>query len=86
MAVYSSSRYPSTLPESLRLRPGGLTTSQFSLYEDFVRMPRQLNGAGYGSPQGGFVGKEEFEGATDEPVQTIQAVEQFTVCVYGPTL
>lgn len=38
LAVYSSSRYPSTLPESLRLRPGGLTAAQVRVYEDFTRV------------------------------------------------
>ncbi|KAJ1537025.1 hypothetical protein HK096_005081 [Nowakowskiella sp. JEL0078] len=39
VAIYSASRYPSTLPESLRLKPGGLTTQQFRVYEDFGARP-----------------------------------------------
>jgi CCR4-NOT transcription complex subunit 1 len=40
MNVYANSRYPSTLPETLRLRPGGLTPQQLRVYEDFMRLPR----------------------------------------------
>lgn len=43
MAVYASSRYPSTLPESLRLKPNGLSSHQLRVYEDFARIPRQIS-------------------------------------------
>lgn len=41
MAVYAASRYPSTLPEALRLKPGGLSVTQMRVYEDFARTARQ---------------------------------------------
>jgi CCR4-NOT transcription complex subunit 1 len=78
LAVYSSSRYPSTLPESLRLRPGGLTAPQFRLYEDFTRL-RGLFGEN-AAPQNGVAPQQHREGP-EEPYQTPQAVEVFTVCV-----
>ncbi|TPX41510.1 hypothetical protein SeLEV6574_g06049 [Synchytrium endobioticum] len=40
MSVYAASRYPSTLPETLRLKAGGLTMQQLRVYEDFARMSR----------------------------------------------
>ncbi|KAJ3255219.1 hypothetical protein HDU77_003760 [Chytriomyces hyalinus] len=40
VSVYAASRYPSSLPEPLRLKPNGLTASQFRVYEDFSRMTR----------------------------------------------
>ncbi|KAJ3055880.1 hypothetical protein HK097_008877 [Rhizophlyctis rosea] len=40
MQVYAASRYPSTLPEPLRLKPGGLSLQQFRVYEDFTRIAR----------------------------------------------
>ncbi|KAJ3103919.1 hypothetical protein HDU97_009731 [Phlyctochytrium planicorne] len=40
VAIYAASRYPSTLPDSLRLKPGGLSTSQLRVYEDFSRIIR----------------------------------------------
>ncbi|KAJ3332113.1 hypothetical protein HDU76_001257 [Blyttiomyces sp. JEL0837] len=42
VSVYASSRYPSSLPDSLRLKPGGLTLAQLRVYEDFARLPRQV--------------------------------------------
>ncbi|KAI8808354.1 CCR4-Not complex component, Not1-domain-containing protein [Cladochytrium replicatum] len=42
MQVYAGSRYPSSLPESLRLKPGGLTQQQLRTYEDFARLPRHV--------------------------------------------
>ncbi|KAI8608596.1 CCR4-Not complex component, Not1-domain-containing protein [Chytriomyces sp. MP71] len=38
--VYAASRYPSSLPEPLRLKPNGLTASQLRVYEDFSRISR----------------------------------------------
>ncbi|KNC97024.1 CCR4-NOT core subunit CDC39 [Spizellomyces punctatus DAOM BR117] len=43
MAVYAASRYPSTLPEPLRLKIGGLNVQQFRVYEDFSRVSRQMS-------------------------------------------
>ena len=40
--VFGASRYPSALPEALRLRTGGLTTPQLSVYEDFSRIKSLL--------------------------------------------
>jgi CCR4-NOT transcription complex subunit 1 len=36
--AYGSSRYLSALPESLRLRPGGLSSGQLNVYDDFSRI------------------------------------------------
>ncbi|KAI8922013.1 CCR4-Not complex component, Not1-domain-containing protein [Powellomyces hirtus] len=38
MAVYAASRYPSTLPDPLRLKIGGLNGQQLRVYEDFSRV------------------------------------------------
>jgi CCR4-NOT transcription complex subunit 1 len=38
MSIFGASRYPSLLPESLKLKPGGLTLSQIRVYEDFMRI------------------------------------------------
>jgi len=46
MTVYAASRYPSTLPESLRLKAGGLTLSQLRVYEDFGRLSRSISSQG----------------------------------------
>lgn len=43
LSVYAASRYPSALPELLRLLPGGLTSQQMQVYEDFARVPHSLN-------------------------------------------
>ncbi|KAI9341268.1 CCR4-Not complex component, Not1-domain-containing protein [Zopfochytrium polystomum] len=40
VTVYAASRYPSSLPETLRLKAGGLTQSQLRVYEEFIRGPR----------------------------------------------
>ncbi len=40
LPAYTASRYPSTLPEMLRLKTVGLTTSQMRVYEDFSRVSR----------------------------------------------
>lgn len=40
VSIYAASRYPSSLPELLRLKPGGLSINQLRLYEDFSRVPR----------------------------------------------
>ncbi|CAB4419785.1 unnamed protein product [Rhizophagus irregularis] len=46
MSVYSGiSRYMSTLPEPLRLKPNGLLPQQLRVYEDFSRIPRLSNQA-----------------------------------------
>ncbi|KAI9365956.1 CCR4-Not complex component, Not1-domain-containing protein [Zopfochytrium polystomum] len=40
ISIYASSRYPSSLPDILRLKPGGLTPSQLRVYEEFIRGSR----------------------------------------------
>ncbi|KAJ3184471.1 hypothetical protein HDU85_001776 [Gaertneriomyces sp. JEL0708] len=45
MAVYTASRYPSTLPDPLRLKIGGLNAQQLRVYDDFLRLPRPAPGA-----------------------------------------
>jgi CCR4-NOT transcription complex subunit 1 len=42
MAVFSASRYPSTLPEPLRLRATGLSEQQLSIYQSFENVPHAL--------------------------------------------
>ncbi|KAJ3220906.1 hypothetical protein HK099_003913 [Clydaea vesicula] len=64
-AIYSSSRYPSTLPESLRLKPNGLALQQLRVYEDFARLPR-------------IVAQEQTFAEENVPLQTAQAVDKFT--------
>lgn len=45
MAVYAASHYPSTLPDPLRLKPGGLLPHQVRVYEDFARISRPMSAA-----------------------------------------
>ena len=40
MSIFTSGRYPASLPEALRPRPGGLQPAQRRVYEDFGRIPR----------------------------------------------
>jgi CCR4-NOT transcription complex subunit 1 len=40
MSVYAQGRYPSSLPEVLRPKPGHLQPVQQRVYEDFARLPR----------------------------------------------
>ncbi|KAJ3054880.1 hypothetical protein HDU99_007674, partial [Rhizoclosmatium hyalinum] len=40
--VYAASRYPSSLPEPLKLKSNGLTPSQYRVYDDFSRMARHV--------------------------------------------
>ena len=40
MSIFTSGRYPASLPEALRPKPGGLQPAQRRVYEDFGRIPR----------------------------------------------
>ena len=40
MSIFTSGRYPASLPEALRPKPGGLQPAQRRVYEDFNRIPR----------------------------------------------
>merc|ERR1712185_261590 len=40
MSIFTSGRYPATLPEALRPRAGGLLPAQRRVYDDFGRIPR----------------------------------------------
>ncbi|KAJ3214619.1 hypothetical protein HDU67_001427 [Dinochytrium kinnereticum] len=40
VAIYAASRYPSSLPDPLRLKAGGLTPLQLRVYEDFSRIAK----------------------------------------------
>lgn len=86
MAVYTSSRYPSTLPESLRLKPNGLSPHQLSVYEDFARisrqtpsqdMPDRVRGPSGGTPHDYAAGGQ----SEDSSFQTGPAIEKYTVRV-----
>jgi len=52
MSIFTSGRYPASLPEALRPKAGGLLPAQRRVYEDFSRIPRvtaalaQQSGAG----------------------------------------
>ncbi|KAJ3063752.1 hypothetical protein HDU98_000453, partial [Podochytrium sp. JEL0797] len=48
--VYAASRYPSSLPEPLRLKTNGLTPTQFRVYDDFSRMSRHAPAGGAPDP------------------------------------
>ncbi|RUP49651.1 CCR4-Not complex component, Not1-domain-containing protein [Jimgerdemannia flammicorona] len=49
MSVFSASRYPSSLPEPLRLKPNGLQMQQLRVYEDFARSRMQNQLTTYGA-------------------------------------
>ena len=40
MSIFTSGRYPASLPEALRPKAGGLLPAQRRVYEDFSRIPR----------------------------------------------
>ena len=40
MSIFTNGRYPASLPEALRPKPGGLLPAQRRVYEDFGRIPR----------------------------------------------
>merc|ERR1712185_682043 len=40
MSIFTSGRYPASLPEALRPRAGGLLPAQRRVYDDFGRIPR----------------------------------------------
>lgn len=59
MSIFNvNQRYPTSLPEQLRPKPGGLRSEHFQLYEIFQRLPRQTPGPGgvptAGGPQSGL--------------------------------
>ena len=55
MSIFTSGRYPASLPEALRPKPGGLLPAQRRVYEDFGRIPRTAAAimASGGGPPGG---------------------------------
>ena len=40
MSIFTSGRYPASLPEALRPKAGGLLPAQRRVYDDFARIPR----------------------------------------------
>ncbi|KXS15104.1 Not1-domain-containing protein [Gonapodya prolifera JEL478] len=42
VSVFAGSRYPTTLPDALRLKPGGLSSQQLRVYEDFHRISQSM--------------------------------------------
>ncbi|KAL1530185.1 hypothetical protein AB1Y20_001101 [Prymnesium parvum] len=53
MSIFTSGRYPGSLPEALRPKPGGLLPAQRRVYDDFGRIPRVATSAGQvAGPQG----------------------------------
>lgn len=87
MSVFGASRYPSLLPESLKLKPGGLTVSQIRVYEDFMRItvpgsPAPDAERAARSSDSHFGGQtSEQQGFENVPVSlsTQQAMEKFSV-------
>lgn len=60
MSIFSNGgqRYPASLPDQLRPKPGGLQSEHFQLYESFQRMPRQsqpFGSAAAAPPSSGLV-------------------------------
>ncbi|KAI8855140.1 CCR4-Not complex component, Not1-domain-containing protein, partial [Chytridium lagenaria] len=45
VAIYAASRYPSSLPDPLRLKAGGLTPLQLRVYDDFSRITKSSQDA-----------------------------------------
>ena len=90
MAVFGASRYPSLLPESLKLKPGGLTLSQIRVYEDFMR----ITVPGSPAPDSDRVARAADthfgSQASEQPaydnvpaaISTQQAMEKFTVFLF----
>lgn len=53
MSIFTSGRYPASLPEALRPKPGGLLPAQRRVYDDFGRIPRVTPSMGQPSGQVG---------------------------------
>ncbi|KAI9329571.1 CCR4-Not complex component, Not1-domain-containing protein [Obelidium mucronatum] len=75
--VYAASRYPSSLPEPLRLKTNGLTPAQYRVYEDFSRIARHAP-AGTEGPieRDGRGGAREGNVEDQIPAGVIQAMEK----------
>lgn len=88
MSIFGASRYPSLLPESLKLKPGGLTLSQVRVYEDFMRIsvpgsPAPESERAARTAESHF-GNQASEQPTYDNIPTAmstqQAMEKFSVC------
>lgn len=86
MAIYANSRYPASLPEPLRLRPGGLVPQQLKVYEDFLRLPRPDNidrtkPAGFPGEKTA-IGPNSSEDPDTMPLPLNKVVEKFNVSFF----
>ena len=94
MSIFGASRYPSLLPEALRLKPGGLTPAQLRVYEDFMRVSRSATPPSESSSErpvirapppvpkeGTFTGPSEPVGYENAPsvLSSQQAFDKFNV-------
>ncbi|KAJ3031110.1 UNVERIFIED_CONTAM: hypothetical protein HDU68_006489 [Siphonaria sp. JEL0065] len=76
--VYAASRYPSSLPEPLRLKTNGLTQNQYRVYDDFSRIARHAP-AGTEAPveRDGRTGRDAAPVVEDQiPAGVIQAMDK----------
>ncbi|RUS35473.1 CCR4-Not complex component, Not1-domain-containing protein [Jimgerdemannia flammicorona] len=92
MSVFSASRYPSSLPEPLRLKPNGLQMQQLRVYEDFARSRMQNQLTTYGAepdrvpratrpevyhPSYGYAADVSYEGGAQAQAGAHQILEKF---------
>ena len=82
MSVYAASRYPQTLPESLKLKPHGLSTNQLKVYEDFITLPKMI--LAMEMDRGSHLMQSRPDYGSEESVSltTAQAVDKFTVLFF----
>ena len=89
MSIFGASRYPSLLPESLKLKPGGLTLSQIRVYEDFMRITVPGSPAAESERVARATESHFGNQASEQPsyenvptaMSTQQAMEKFSVCL-----
>merc|ERR1712185_351746 len=71
MSIFTSGRYPASLPEALRPKAGGLLPAQRRVYEDFSRIPRVTAALAQQGTQPGVPPQPPQPGATFQlPGQT----------------
>jgi len=63
MSIFTSGRFPSSLPEALRPKAGGLLPAQRRVYEDFSRIPRVTAALAQSSSTSGTGGPFQLPGS-----------------------
>ena len=88
MSIFSNGnqRFPTSLPDQLRPKPGGLKAEHLQLYESFQRLPRQSIGTGsvVSSGIGPTFPRSSSSGASVADVETSQPLKSTPSLQFGP--